>query len=139
MHSFVKVMLDVPDEVQSLLSGKLALTYSGSADLEAMKAVAVAAKRRCDLLEKKTSFRSLADFNTAFGSYREELQCDPVVKKHFAALSERMLEKDLCRIIEPYSTVEIDHIAGKIGLDRIKVWSELTVTVVHRWRRSFHK
>lgn len=40
-----------PDEVHSLLSGKLALKYSGS-DLDAMRAIADAAKKR-----------SLADFN----------------------------------------------------------------------------
>jgi hypothetical protein len=44
-------MLDVPDEVNGLLSGKLALKYSGS-DLDAMRAIANAAKKR-----------SLADFN----------------------------------------------------------------------------
>lgn len=47
----VKVMLDTPEEVGVILSGKLALKYSGS-DLEAMKAIAEAAKKR-----------SLADFN----------------------------------------------------------------------------
>lgn len=46
---------------------------------------------------------------------------DPVVRKHFNSLSERMLEKDLCRIIEPYSYVQIEHIANSIGIDREKV------------------
>lgn len=44
-------MLDAPDEVSSLLSGKLALKYSGT-DLDAMRAIAEAAKKR-----------SLSDFN----------------------------------------------------------------------------
>ena len=50
-------MLDTPDEVAVILSGKLALKYSGS-DLEAMKAIAEAAKKR-----------SLADFNKVIDSY----------------------------------------------------------------------
>ncbi|VDM67115.1 unnamed protein product [Strongylus vulgaris] len=104
-----KVMLDLPDDVNTLLTGKLALKYSGT-DLEAMRAIAAAAKKR-----------SLADFNTAFGAYPQELQMDPVVRKHFNSLSERMLEKDLCRIIEPYSYVQIDHIANSIGIDREKI------------------
>uniref|UniRef100_A0A1I7U3B7 PCI domain-containing protein n=1 Tax=Caenorhabditis tropicalis TaxID=1561998 RepID=A0A1I7U3B7_9PELO len=113
-----KVMLDVPDEVNSLLSAKLALKYSGS-DLEAMKAIAVAAQKR-----------SLKDFQAAFGAYPQELQMDPVVRKHFHSLSERMLEKDLCRIIEPYSFVQIDHVAKQIGIDRSKVEKKLSQMIL---------
>ncbi|EPB79828.1 PCI domain protein [Ancylostoma ceylanicum] len=115
-----KVMLDVPDDVSTLLTGKLALKYSGS-DLEAMRAIAAAAKKR-----------SLADFNTAFGAYPQELQMDPVVRKHFNSLSERMLEKDLCRIIEPYSYVQIDHIASSIGIDREKVEKKLSQMILDK-------
>ncbi|VDL74327.1 unnamed protein product [Nippostrongylus brasiliensis] len=115
-----KVMLDVPDDVSTLLTGKLALKYTGS-DLEAMRAIAAAAKKR-----------SLADFNTAFGAYPQELQMDPVVRKHFNSLSERMLEKDLCRIIEPYSYVQIDHIATSIGIDREKVEKKLSQMILDR-------
>ncbi|ULU00982.1 hypothetical protein L3Y34_001409 [Caenorhabditis briggsae] len=113
-----KVMLDVPDEVSSLLSAKLALKYSGS-DLEAMKAIAAAAQKR-----------SLKDFQAAFGAFPQELQMDPVVRKHFHSLSERMLEKDLCRIIEPYSFVQIDHVAQQIGIDRSKVEKKLSQMIL---------
>uniref|UniRef100_A0A0N5BAP1 PCI domain-containing protein n=1 Tax=Strongyloides papillosus TaxID=174720 RepID=A0A0N5BAP1_STREA len=99
-----KVMLDSPDDVKSLLSQKLALKYSGR-DLDAMRAVANAAKKR-----------SLRDFNDAFMNYKNELQTDLVVRKHFNVLSDAMLEKDLCRIIEPYDRLEIGYIAKKINL-----------------------
>lgn len=46
---------------------------------------------------------------------------DPVIRKHFHSLAERMLEKDLCRLIEPYSYVQIEQIANLIGIDRHKV------------------
>lgn len=115
-----KIMLDLPDEVITLLSGKLALKYNGT-DLEAMKAIATAAKKR-----------SLADFNQTFGSYPQELQMDPVVKKHFNSLSERMLEKDLCRLIEPYSYVQIQHIAAEINIDFTKVEKKLAQMILDK-------
>lgn len=59
-----KVMLDVPDEVNVILSGKLALKYNGS-DLEAMKAIAEAAKKR-----------SLADFNAVFCAFKSKIHWD---------------------------------------------------------------
>jgi len=115
-----KVMLDKPEEVTSILSSKLAVKYTGS-DLDAMKAIAEASKKR-----------SLADFNQAFGHYRKELQCDPVVKKHFNSLSDSMLEKDLCRIIEPYSYVQIAHIASAIGLAQEKVEKKLSQMILDK-------
>ena len=44
-------MLDLPEDVATLLAGKLAITYQSS-ELQAMRAVATASKKR-----------SLADFN----------------------------------------------------------------------------
>ncbi|VDM55574.1 unnamed protein product [Angiostrongylus costaricensis] len=113
-----KVMMDEPDDVNKLLSGKLASKYSGS-DLEALRAIAAAVKAR-----------SLADFNAAFDAYPQELRKDPVVSEHFNSLSERMLEKDLNRIILPYSNVEIDHIAACVGMDREKVEKKLSQMIL---------
>lgn len=115
-----KIMLDASDEVASITTGKLALKYSGS-DLQAMQAIANAANKR-----------SLADFNLAFGRHRAELQCDAVVKAHFHTLSDGMLEKDLTRIIEPYSRVQIDSVAKQIDMDRAKVEKKLAQMILDK-------
>ena len=89
-------MLNLPDEVSNIVSGKLALRYSGP-DVEAMKAVAAANKAR-----------SLADFQTAVGTFKAQLQEDKIVAKHLDMLYQNMLEQNLCRIIEPYSKVQVN-------------------------------
>merc|ERR1719282_150966 len=83
-----KIMLQLPDEVTNLVSGKLALRHSGR-DMSAMKAVAAAAKAR-----------SLKDFQTAVKDFSEELEGDSVVSHHLTTLYSNMLEQNLCRIIE---------------------------------------
>ncbi|KAK0420296.1 hypothetical protein QR680_014604 [Steinernema hermaphroditum] len=113
-----KVMLDIPEEVQSLLSQKLALKYNGP-ELEAMTAIASAAKKR-----------SLAEFNEAFEKYETELKGDLVVKKHFSSLSETMVEKELTRLIEPYSIVDIDHVTSLIELPRDRVEKKLAQMIL---------
>ena len=84
-----------PEEVHNIVSGKLALKYSGT-DIEAMKLVAQASKKR-----------SLADFQTTVGKYSKELKGDKIVARHLDTLYQTMLEQNLCRIIEPYSRVQV--------------------------------
>merc|ERR1712168_1380936 len=79
-----KIMLNVPDEVTNIISGKLALRHSGR-DMSAMKAVAASAKAR-----------SLADFQTALKTYKVELEQDKIVCKHLDTLYSTMLEQNLC-------------------------------------------
>lgn len=73
----------------------MALKYVGP-DLNAMKAIADSAQKR-----------SLFDFQTAITTFPKELQEDMVVKSHLATLYDNMMEQNLCRIIEPYSKVQV--------------------------------
>ena len=79
------------------MSGKLALKYTG-ADIEAMKLVANASKDR-----------SLADFQKTVEKYSKQLKEDKIVARHLDTLYQTMLEQNLCRIIEPYSRVQVRH------------------------------
>jgi len=115
-----KIMLNLPDEVTNIISGKLALKYSGI-DLEAMKAVAASAKAR-----------SLKDFQTALKDYKKELEEDKIVSKHLDTLYSNMLEQNLCRIIEPYSRVQVEYVAGKISLPQDQVERKLSQMILDR-------
>lgn len=90
-----KIMLGLADDVNQIVSGKLAITYSGR-DIDAMKAVAQASHKR-----------SLADFQVALKEYAKELEEDVIVKAHLGTLYDTMLEQNLCRIIEPFSRVQV--------------------------------
>merc|ERR1719460_999161 len=115
-----KVMLNLPDEVTNLVSGKLALRHSGP-DMESMKAVALAAKAR-----------SLADFQKAVKTYKVQLEDDMIVAKHLTTLYSNMLEHNLCRIIEPYSKVQVDYVASKIGLPKTEVEKKLSQMILDK-------
>merc|ERR1739844_187805 len=115
-----KVMLNLPDEVTNLVSGKLALRHSGP-DMESMKAVALAAKAR-----------SLADFQKAVKAYKVQLEDDMIVAKHLTTLYSNMLEHNLCRIIEPYSKVQVDYVASKIGLPKSEVEKKLSQMILDK-------
>ncbi|NXA55841.1 PSD11 ATPase, partial [Nothocercus julius] len=90
-----KIMLNVPEDVQALVSGKLALRYAGR-QTEALKCVAQASKNR-----------SLADFEKALTDYKVELRDDPIINTHLAKLYDNLLEQNLIRVIEPFSRVQV--------------------------------
>lgn len=48
--------------------------------------------------------------------YKDQLIGDPVVHSHLSVLYDTLLEQNLSRLIEPFSRVEIEHIAKLIEL-----------------------
>jgi len=115
-----KIMLRTPEEVHNIVSGKLALKHSG-ADIEAMKLVAQASKKR-----------SLADFQSTVGKYSKELKGDKIVARHLDTLYQTMLEQNLCRIIEPYSRVQVKFVAEKIDLPEPEVEKKLSQMILDK-------
>ncbi|XP_003741101.2 26S proteasome non-ATPase regulatory subunit 11 [Galendromus occidentalis] len=115
-----KIMLSLPEDVQAIIIGKLALRYAGT-EIEAMKAVADASQSR-----------SLADFQKALSQYKKELVDDPIIAAHLETLYDQMLEQNLCRIIEPYSRVQVEHIAQVINLPREKVELKLSQMILDK-------
>ncbi|XP_018326202.1 26S proteasome non-ATPase regulatory subunit 11 isoform X2 [Agrilus planipennis] len=113
-----KIMLNNPEDVQQIVSGKLAIKYAGK-DVDAMKAVAQASHKR-----------SLADFQLAVKQFKHELEDDVIVRAHLGTLYDNMLEQNLCRIIEPYSRVEVDYIAKSIKLPMPQVEKKLSQMIL---------
>ncbi|KAL3201436.1 hypothetical protein MRX96_012482 [Rhipicephalus microplus] len=115
-----KIMLNLPEDVQSIVMGKLALRYAGP-QVEAMKSVAKASHRR-----------SLAEFQEALKKYERELVDDPIIQAHLDTLYDSMLEQNLCRIVEPYSRVQVSHIASTIKLPMDKVEKKLSQMILDK-------
>eukprot|EP00079_Xenopus_tropicalis_P039604 XP_017953375.1 PREDICTED: 26S proteasome non-ATPase regulatory subunit 11 isoform X1 [Xenopus tropicalis] len=120
-----KIMLNTPEDVQALVSGKLALRYAGrQVGTEALKCVAQASKNR-----------SLANFEKALTDYKAELRDDPIISTHLAKLYDNLLEQNLIRVIEPFSRVQIDHISSLIKLPKPEVERKLSQMILDK---KFH-
>ncbi|KAK2866397.1 hypothetical protein Q7C36_002453 [Tachysurus vachellii] len=118
-----KIMLNLPEEVQDLISGKLALRYAGR-QTDALKCVAQASKNR-----------SLADFEKALKEYTKELRDDPIISTHLAKLYDNLLEQNVIRVIEPFSRVQITHISDLIKLSKGDVERKLSKMILDK---KFH-
>ncbi|EKM54946.1 uncharacterized protein PHACADRAFT_255183 [Phanerochaete carnosa HHB-10118-sp] len=116
-----KVMLNLPDDVTSLLSIKLVAKYAQLRDVESMRAIARAHKNR-----------NLADFEQALKDYREELSSDITIRTHLSALYDTLLEQNLLRIVEPYSVVEVEYVAQQVGQGRQAVELKLSQMILDK-------
>lgn len=113
-----KIMLNCPEDVQSVVTGKLALRHAGP-HIEAMKSIATASQNR-----------SLAEFQENLNKYTHELTEDLIIKRHFNKLYDNLLEQNLCRIIEPFSKVEVTHVSELIKLPMATVEKKLSQMIL---------
>ncbi|KNZ78228.1 putative 26S proteasome regulatory subunit rpn6 [Termitomyces sp. J132] len=116
-----KVMLNLPEDVTSLLTIKLAVKYAQLREVESMRAIALAHQAR-----------NLADFERVLREYKDELSSDPTIRSHLAALYDTLLEQNLLRIVEPYSVVEIAYVAEQVGQGRQSVEAKLSQMILDK-------
>ena len=67
----------------------------------------------------------LQGFQEALKEHEEQLVLDPVVHTHLSALYDTLLEQNLIRLIEPFSCVQIQHLAELINLPLETVLNKL--------------
>ena len=115
-----KVLNDTPKEVFALLNSKIGLKHTGPG-LEALNAIAVAVKDR-----------SLKGFEAAVKAHAQELKTDDLISHHLDKLYERMFENNLIKIITPFSSVEIAHVAKLINMSETVVERKLSQMILDK-------
>lgn len=115
-----KIMAGEVGDVGGIISSKGGLKYAGP-DVDALRAVA-----------KAYANRSLDEFQAALGAFQAQLGDDPVVHGHLSSLYDMLLEQNLKRLIEPYSRVEVEHIATRIKLPLAQVESKLSQMILDK-------
>lgn len=113
-----KIMSKRPTDVHTMIASKL--KYAGD-EVDAMAAIATAYKNR-----------SIKEFEDMLAKYKKQLADDAVVRSHLNELYDALLEQNLCRLIEPFSAVEIAHIAKLISLPLPDVEKKLSQMILDK-------
>ncbi|KAL6780720.1 RPN6 [Auxenochlorella protothecoides x Auxenochlorella symbiontica] len=116
-----KIMKGNVAEVPAIINSKTGATSTESREVASMRAVAEA-----------YDSRSLHDFQAVLEEYPEQLTEDVNVSTHLAQLYSTLLEKNLLRLIEPFSRVEVAHIARLIDLPLPTVEAKLSQMILDK-------
>ncbi|KAM9955541.1 hypothetical protein ACTFIW_000446 [Dictyostelium discoideum] len=116
-----KIMTNQTDDVHALVNGKIGLKYHNNRSIEAITQIS-----------KSHAKRSLHMFQEVTKEFADQLSDDPIIHGHLTELYSNLLEQNLCRIIEPFSRVEISHIAKLIDLPVDVVERKLSLMILDK-------
>lgn len=114
-----KIMGGQIDDVNGIIYGKQARLYFGR-EVEALKSIEEAVRKR--------SVEALRD---NIGKFNDVL-VDDIIKFHLENLRSELLEKNLIKIIQPYSVVQIDYVTDSIGLPYFEILSKLSQMILDK-------
>jgi 26S proteasome regulatory subunit N6 len=115
-----KIVGDRLDEVNNVVLSKQGKDYYGK-EVEALRSIEVAVKEKSLKLLKDNIEKN-----------KEFFFSDHVIKYHINNLHNDLLEKNLIKIIKPYSVVEIDFVAKAIGLSYQEVLNKLRQMILDK-------
>jgi 26S proteasome regulatory subunit N6 len=99
-----KILSGALDDINNIVLGKQGQKYYGK-EVEALRSVEDAVREK-----------SVKNLQANVEKYRDVLLIDEFLIQHLTNLHNELLEKNLIKIIEPYSVVEIDYVTSSIGL-----------------------
>jgi 26S proteasome regulatory subunit N6 len=115
-----KIMAGSIDDVNAIILGKQARNFYGT-EVEALKSIMEAVRDK-----------SVGALKTNIEKYHTVLLQDETIVHHLINLQNELLEKNLIKIIEPYSVVEIDFVTNSIGLPYLEILSKLSQMILDK-------
>lgn len=114
-----KIVGDHIEEVNNVVLSKQGKDYLGK-EVDALRSIESAVKEKSIRLLKENIEKNQEYFK------------DPIIRYHINNLHNDLLEKNLIKIIKPYSVVEIDFVAKSIGLNYLDVLNKLRQMILDK-------
>ena len=114
-----KIVGDHLEEVNNIVLSKQGKDYLGK-EVDALRSIETAIREKSIKLLKENIEKN------------KEYFTDPVIRYHISNLHNDLLEKNLIKIIKPYSVVEIDFVAKTIGLSYDDVLNKLRQMILDK-------
>ena len=96
----MKLMQKNINEIEPLMNNKHVIIYAGDIQIVAIGEII-----------KTFEKRNVDEYNLIIKKYHDQLMTDEFVKENLYVLFDELIQENICRILEPYSCVELDHLA----------------------------
>jgi len=116
-----KIMNGQGEEVHAIVNAKNSLRFADDEVIGCLKEIADAYK-----------ISSLSKFSKILERNENLISQDVLLKTHLSDLKNDLLEKNLIRIIEPYSRVDVDRVAQLIKMSEQEVQSKLSQMILDK-------
>jgi 26S proteasome regulatory subunit N6 len=115
-----KIMSDQAAQVPVIIQSKVGLKYLGQ-EVNSMTALALACQNY-----------SIHRFQDCIVDYKSQLLDDPSVSTHLSSLYDTIFEKNLQKIVEPYSRVEVAFLASSVCMPQTLVEMKISQMVLDK-------
>lgn len=115
-----KLMANKLDEINNIIYGKNQNKYYGR-EVESLKEI-----------EKAVRQKNVRLLNEIVLKYKDILLEDFFLKHHISNLHDNILEKNIKKIIEPYSVLEIDYITNEVGIENSQILNKLSQMILDK-------
>ncbi|EDR29741.1 26S proteasome subunit S9, putative [Entamoeba dispar SAW760] len=115
----MKLMQQKINEIDFVLSSKNAIGYSDDIEIISIKEVS-----------KAFNARSIEMYNEISKKFNNQLFGDEFVKENLTILYDALVQENIARVLEPYSSIELSHISKLVGMEVHTVEKVISIMIL---------
>ncbi|GAB1226617.1 hypothetical protein ENUP19_0298G0072 [Entamoeba nuttalli] len=115
----MKLMQKKINEIDSVLSSKNAIGYSDDIEIVSIKEVS-----------KAFNARSIEMYDEISKKFNNQLFGDEFVKENLTILYDALVQENIARVLEPYSSIELSHVSKLVGMEVHAVEKVISIMIL---------
>ncbi|EKE42291.1 proteasome regulatory subunit, putative [Entamoeba nuttalli P19] len=115
----MKLMQKKINEIDSVLSSKNAIRYSDDIEIVSIKEVS-----------KAFNARSIEMYDEISKKFNNQLFGDEFVKENLTILYDALVQENIARVLEPYSSIELSHVSKLVGMEVHAVEKVISIMIL---------
>ena len=114
-----KIMMNADDEADNIFKGRFGLIYGEQGFSPIMGQILEANKTK-----------SLVKLEEILAAHRSEIENDKIINSQIHLLYENLLEKNILKLIKPYTKVQLSYLSLKLGVNELRIEKKISEMIL---------